>query len=83
MNDRRIFGWDLPPGIAPEMLPGNRPEDDQIEIPIVFLRSDIDDLRNFVEREKTLLPRDRDNLLWFVEDLLGQIGENLPPDWCD
>lgn len=83
MNDRRIFGWDLPPGVTPGMLPGNRPEDDEIEIPIVFLYSDIRDLHDFAEREKALPQKDRDDLLWFVEDLLEQIEEELPSDWCD
>jgi len=27
----RIFGWDLPPGVSANMIPGNRPEDEAWE----------------------------------------------------
>ena len=26
--NRRLFGWDLPPGCSPSDIPGNRPEDE-------------------------------------------------------
>jgi len=29
--DRRIFGWDLPPGVRVSDIPGNRPEDEAWE----------------------------------------------------
>lgn len=28
---RSIFGWDLPPGVSPSDIPGNRPEDEAWE----------------------------------------------------
>ena len=28
---RGIFGWDLPPGVSPSDIPGNRPEDEAWE----------------------------------------------------
>lgn len=31
MNNRHLFGWDLPPGVRVSDIPGNRPEDDAWE----------------------------------------------------
>lgn len=28
------FGWDLPPGVTENMIPGNRPEDEEVDVTI-------------------------------------------------
>ena len=39
--NRSIFGWDLPPGVSPSDIPGNRPEDEAWEkIENVFWEND-------------------------------------------
>jgi hypothetical protein len=35
-----------PPGVTESMIPGNRPEDQEIELKIVLTRGDIDDILN-------------------------------------
>ena len=36
----------LPPGVTDSMIPGNRPEDREVEVTLVLSVGDIDDLRN-------------------------------------
>lgn len=45
MSDRnRIFGWDLPPGVRESDIPGNRPEDVQLEQEIESFEKDLGEL---------------------------------------
>ena len=35
-----------PPGVTESMIPGNRPEDQEVEVTIVLTKGDIDDIIN-------------------------------------
>lgn len=37
----------LPPGVTESMIPGNRPEDQEIEVTIILTNGEIDDIVNF------------------------------------
>jgi len=37
------FGWDLPPGVSPGMIPGNRREDEEVDVTITMTVSEIED----------------------------------------
>ena len=37
----------LPPGVTESMIPGNRPEDQEIECVIYLSQHEIDDLKNY------------------------------------
>jgi len=37
---------DLPPGVTESMIPGNRPEDEAVEVTITLTRGDIDGILN-------------------------------------
>mgnify|MGYP000335402426 CR=1 FL=1 len=34
----------LPPGVTESMIPGNRPEDEEVEVTITLIRGDIDEI---------------------------------------
>lgn len=53
----------LPPGVTEAMIPGNRPEDQEIEIVMLFTQGEIDELRQFHEHQQ-LLPIANRHPLW-------------------
>ena len=62
----------LPPGVTEAMIPGNRPEDQEVEIVMVFTEGEIKDLRQFYEYQQSL-PIEGRHLLWpTVENLVEQ-----------
>jgi len=65
----------LPPGVTESMLPGNRPEDEEIEVFLVFTRGEIDDLKRFYHKEFVKARENQHWLMSTVTNIIEQFGE--------
>jgi len=65
----------LPPGITDSMIPGNRPEDEVFQITLVFLQSDIDELRQYNDIQMKLPIASRHKLWATVANMVGQFDD--------
>ncbi len=63
----------LPPGITESMIPGNRPEDQEIEVTITLTKDDLDYLVDYHGK----YPQD-DNIRSIVDEILEQINDFKP-----
>lgn len=66
----------LPPGIVESMLPGNRPEDKEIEVVMIFTQGEIDDLRNFHENQYGLELSVQHELAYIVANIIEQFDKD-------
>lgn len=55
----------LPPGVSEYDIPGNRPEDEEVEITMIFTRGDIDELRRYNDIQMSL-PISQRHELWAI-----------------
>ena len=46
MGSKDNFGWDLPPGVRECDIPGNRPQDAEVELYIVLTQGEVDDMHD-------------------------------------
>lgn len=67
----------LPPGVTDAMIPGNRPEDREVEISLVLCVGDIDDLR------MAKATNDYHNITFIIDTIVEQIDEQLPREKGD
>ncbi len=66
----------LPPGVTENMIPGNRPEDEEVEIVMNFTKGDISNLRYYYH-EQIKKPRQNRHELWaIVENMIELFSED-------
>lgn len=66
----------LPPGVTESMLPGNRPEDEEVEVALVFTKGEIDDLKRFYYKEFVKERAARHYLYTTVVNIIEQFNED-------
>lgn len=64
----------LPPGVTDSMLPGNRPEDQEVIATIVFTVGEIQEFYQFAQEQKKVHLNQRSNLGFAVIELVDQLG---------
>ena len=67
-------GW-LPPGVETYMIPGNRPEDEEVEIVMLFSRGEIDLLTSWIEQKKLCKEEETAELFWTIKNIVDQFDE--------
>lgn len=65
----------LPPGVTEGMIPGNRPEDEEIEITMIFSRGEIDELRQYNQIQMQLPVTSRHELWVTVSNMVEQFDD--------
>ena len=65
----------LPPGVTDSMIPGNRPEDREVEIVLVLSISEIEDLKKYNEEQQKIDIKKRDNFSFTIENIIEQLDE--------
>jgi len=65
----------LPPGVTEDMLPGNRPEDEEKTYEIYVYQGEVDRLKSFMVLQALCPPDKRHPLTDIVEGILIQIEE--------
>lgn len=65
----------LPPGVTDSMIPGNRAEDEEIDIPVFFCVGEIDDLISFREDQNKLTKEKQSDILYLIDNILEQLEE--------
>jgi hypothetical protein len=65
----------LPPGVSDSDLPGNRPEDQELD-GFVLTIGQLEDLQEFRDLEKQKTICEQSSLLYIVEDILEQFEES-------
>lgn len=63
----------LPPGVSDSMIPGNRPEDRDIEVTIGITFGDLDTMEQFILYCDT--HGEKNNLYLAIRDIVDQIHE--------
>ena len=65
-----------PPGVSDNMIPGNRPEDQEIECMIILTIGDMEDMEMYVERERKKPVTERQRIFYVIDSILEQIDES-------
>jgi len=65
-----------PPGVTDNMIPGNRPEDQEIDYFITFTMEDIEDMELYVEAERKKPTTERCRVFYVIENFLKQIDDS-------
>ena len=83
----------LPPGVTDSMIPGNRPEDQEIETDMIFTCGEIEQLQRFNETQLKLPLAERHELWATVSNIVEQFdvdsaeeegdSDNQIDKWCD
>jgi hypothetical protein len=68
-------GGDMKQTVTEYMIPGNRPEDEEIEIPIVLTIEEIDELRRYVEEQLQLPLSKQQNISYILESIVNQLED--------
>ena len=63
----------LPPGVTEGSLPGNRPEDAEIEVTIVFLQYEIDQLIKWSKKQSLLPYLEQHELFATIANIADQL----------
>jgi len=69
----------LPPGINENDLPGNRPEDQEIETIIIFTQGEIDALKRYNDIQMRLRISSRHELWDIISNIVEQLEEQEEP----
>ena len=64
----------LPPGVTEGMLPGNRPEDQEVELTLIFTVGEIEDLRDYYDDQMKESHENRSSIWYVIENMLEQLG---------
>ena len=65
-----------PPGVSDDMIPGNRPEDQEVECLIILTAGDIEDMKMYVESERKKPVTERRRVFYAIENILEQIDDS-------
>ena len=66
----------LPPGVTDSMIPGNRPEDREVEVILYLSVGEIDALIYYNERQQALEVNKRNEIWYIIEDIAEQLEDN-------
>jgi len=69
----------LPPGITDAMLPGNRPEDQEVEVFLVLTVGEIEDLQCELQNQMDVPPEKRSPVWYVLENILEQFENIIHP----
>lgn len=65
----------LPPGVTDSMIPGNRPEDQEIEVPMIFSVGEIDALRAYNIAQHKMEVSHRHELWTIILNMVDQFDD--------
>jgi hypothetical protein len=65
----------LPPGVTESMIPGNRPEDQEVEITMIFSVGEIDALRSYNDAQHKIEIPHRHELWDIVSNMIDQFDD--------
>ena len=70
----------LPPDVSESQIPGNRPDDEEIEFTLVLTIGDIQDLKQFYQEQMAKPCAERHYLWCFTANVIEQINYDLKQD---
>lgn len=70
-----MFDNNLPPGVIASMIPGDSPEDEYWEYPLLISEAEIELLFDFVEKQAELKNTERHELYDIIYNLVEQLKE--------